>query len=795
MTLAFRARLCAAASAGLMLVGVLAAPALAAGRGTMTGTYTTDAGAPIRDAYVQVWDDDYTWLRDGNTDAQGRYTFRNVPAGPIRLVFQTNGIIQWAQRKLTYDAATTFTLGDGATLTVDEQQVPVGTLAGTVREPNGEPSVEYTATITRADDPLAVSSASPDENGRFAIDLPEGEYKLDLQRGAVQQWWPGKTDPAEAETIVVRAGQTTTADDTLLTSGSLGGTITTATGEPLVNAEVGLYRPGGDSPLALQWTAEDGTWAFPQLLPGRWKVAWRADGSDTLQWMHETTDPALATTFTVVGSEHTVADDRQVTNGSLSGKLVDTGGAPVAGVTVRAQVASDEWDEGREAVTQADGTWAIPGVRPAGYAVSFTKEKSNRTQWAYGKTTRDDAQLITVASGHAVTVDDTWLPGATLTVHPVDATTGAPVDGVCVMVSGPDTSDCAATGDLVVNDLAAGPAHLSFSTPDGSFYLSADAPREVTLTAGQNTAITVPLTLGGKVTASAVEAATGTPLRRACLVLIKPANGGVGDGGGECTNIAGKITTKAAAPGTYQVFVFAPEGYGHQWLGATGGTGEQKLAAKITVKPGKVARTPDVRLDKAGAITGTVTDENGAPLPGANVAYSAWGLRVGGSNDVETDEKGRYTIGRLGPYAWPLIFTTGTHPRQWSGNTANRNQAAAIAVTAGATAAYDIALQPGVPVTGTVAVAPGLPTARWNLTAFNAATGDQLAEFDGSEASDGGYRMAVLPGQQIKLGWSVYDDEAGVDQRGFYVDAVDLGSAVKIPVPRSGTVVDLVVGR
>ena len=35
----------------------------------------------------------------------------------------------------------------------------------------------------------------------------------------------------------------------------------------------------------------------------RWRVAFRAEGSDDTQWMHGTTDPARATAFTVVADE------------------------------------------------------------------------------------------------------------------------------------------------------------------------------------------------------------------------------------------------------------------------------------------------------------------------------------------------------------------------------------------------------------------------------------------------------------------------------------------------------------
>lgn len=800
MTVSLRARLGLAATAGLMLAAAFAAPAAAAaGRGTVTGTYTTDAGEPIANAYVVVWDDEYNWLSETFTDDQGHYTATGVTSGPIRVAFSGTGVRQWAHRKLDYEAATTFTLADNATLTVDDRELPVGTVTGTVTEPDGKPVTDFWATLSRADDLLQIASSAPDENGRFSIQAPVGEYKLDIMRGATQQWWPGKAQASEASVIVLRAGETVVADDTLLAAGSIGGRITKANGTPLVNADVYLYRPYDpeveDVPVTQAWTDENGDWSLTGVLPGRWRVAFKPANAFTLQWMRGTFDPAQATEFTVVADEHTVADDRVFGPGSLRGKLVDSAGAPVAGVTVRAQVASDQWDSGIETNTRSDGTWSLPAVPPAGYLVSFIHPQSNRQQWASGKTKREDAQLFKVGTGQAVTVDDTWLPGATLTVHAVDATTGAPVDGICAWVVELDANACAETGDLVFGELAPGAFQVDLSTATGSFYLRPDT-RKVTLTAGETTAITVPLALGGKVSATAVAAATGSPLRRACVALLAPGNGGLGDSHGECTNAAGKVTTQALAPGTYQAFVFAPEGYGHQWLGATGGTGEQKLAAKIVVKAGKVAKTPEIHIDPAGSIGGTVTDENNAPIPGANVSYTAWSFGAGASNDVEADENGRYTIGSLGPYSWPLAFTTPSHPRQWSGNTANRNQAATIPVAAGETARYDIAVRPGVPLTGKVTMAPGVPTDRWRLTVANAATGDQLADYDSSTSEDGTYTISVLGGQQVKVGWNVSDHDAGVEQNGYYENATDLATATKVAIPqRSGKQLDLTVGR
>jgi hypothetical protein len=121
------------------------------------------------------------------------------------------------------------------------------------------------------------------------------------------------------------------------------------------------------------------------------------------------------------------------------------------------------------------------------------------------------------------------------------------------------------------------------------------------------------------------------------------------------------------------LFAIAPGRYGHQWVGKHGGTGDQKAAAHIVVKPGKTVTAPAVLLDPAGTVTGVVTGSDGKPVANGYAAFSAWG-DAGPGWDTGTNQNGRYTLGKLGPYAWPLLFGGGIDPRQWSGNVANRFQ-------------------------------------------------------------------------------------------------------------------------
>jgi hypothetical protein len=317
----------------------------------------------------------------------------------------------------------------------------------------------------------------------------------------------------------------------------------------------------------------------------------------------------------------------------------------------------------------------------------------------------------------------------------------------------------------------------------------------VTLVPGRTTSLPVPLTQGGRAAVTVVDAATGQPVRGVCFALREPHSGGIGDGYGDCTGATGKSTTIVRPAGTYQLFAVARDGgYGHQWVGTDGGTGDQREAARITLRPGKITKAPVVRMDKAGRITGTVTGDDGRPIGSADVSFTAWDYGAGPVWGTDTDADGRYTIDGLGPYSWPLVFTAHGYARQWSGGGGNRYQAAGVPVPAGGSTTYDMALARGSVLRGTVTVPPALPVQGWRLTAVNATTGDPIGVADYTALDNGDYTMPIAGGQPVKIRWSVHGDDFWQD--GWYDNAADQASATKVPVPRTGTrTLDLTIGR
>jgi hypothetical protein len=549
------------------------------------------------------------------------------------------------------------------------------------------------------------------------------------------------------------------AEDALIT-----GTLVDPAGRPVADTFVTVENVENGN-LAYGYTSDTGDYSAA-VEPGTYRVqfSWKS----LTQWAYQKTSAGEAATF-VAGSGETVrVDDRLLPTGTVGGRITEQDGTtPLYGseVTLRrddAPVAT--------AYTDENGVYSFGGVLPGEYRVAF--------QWS-----RDLQYLpgsFTVAAGGNTVADGVLPPPTTLAVKGVDSVTGAPVDGFCVQAGDLETPVCGgADGVATVTGLPAGTVRFGVEAPDGSLYV-AQRQLSATLTANRTTTVTVPLVLGGTIAVTAADHVTGQKIEDTCFSLR--AIGRPEDFGGGCTGVDGTGTTYApVAPGTYEVLVRAPGAYGHQWIGKSGGTGDQKAAARIVVTAGRTAKAPAALLDPAGSVTGVVTGAGGAPLNRINVNYEIPPSYASGEpGGVFTDAAGRYTIGKLGPYRWPLAFTLGDgYPYQWSGNAANRFEATKVPVVGGAVSTYDIQLTRTSTLRGTITP----PSAEVRLLAYNAVTGDLAGVFhDYRPAGVTSYAIPLAGGQKIKLQWNLYGGSTDSSWHG----GADLGTATKITIPASG---------
>jgi hypothetical protein len=252
------------------------------------------------------------------------------------------------------------------------------------------------------------------------------------------------------------------------------------------------------------------------------------------------------------------------------------------------------------------------------------------------------------------------------------------------------------------------------------------------------------------------------------------------------SDATGAAVFDGLTPGRYSFFVQPGDTvHGMQWLGVRGGTGDRGTALVVTAPAEGVRTLPDVRLDPAGTVTGTLTEAaSGAPVT-AQVSVASmdplW--RETTPNVVGA---GRYTFAGLGPYRWTLFFLpdgaagpSAAVAAHWSGGATDRRRAHRIRVTAGGTTVADQRFRTGTVVSGNaVGGTPDQPVLG-PVYAFHAATHEIMAVSDDPDSSR--YAVRLRPGQRVKL---------CISRTWCYPGGADLDHAAPIPVRHRPLVID-----
>ncbi|GAA2352393.1 hypothetical protein Cme02nite_26200 [Catellatospora methionotrophica] len=754
----------------LLLAAVVATtgPAAAAHADPTTGTIAgrlTDGGQPVANAYVEA--SGIGW-GSTETDANGDYTITDLPpGGNYRITFAPPGRPnQYAYHTADYDGATVFAVTAGATTTVDDTLMPVGTISGRFTDATGNGLAHRKVTFSTQ--PAGRwEYAETDETGAYSALLPAGAYRVAFALGQQQQYAPGQVDPAQAATFQLGAGQTLTVDETELLRGAIAGRIVRADGTPAADMPVSL-RNAADDYAGYTATDADGEYRI-DVLPGAYRVAIAFDRDESImQYVPGKRLLAQAQPFAVTAGNVTGVNETLLPTGTASGRFTDAEGNGMGGASVSF---IDGYGGTYGANTGTDGVWHIDGLVAGDYTVMFFGWQTTFRQFAYGKATEAAADRITVAAGQNVVVDDSRLATGSIRVTAKNSVTGAAVGDFYVQAD--NYSADAAGGVAVLPEMPAGAWGLNIYAEG---YQVVEQAGPVTVVVGQQAEIEVTLVPVGSLRAKIVDAVTGAPVAGVCLftqtrVKFRLFEGCAGESGPD-----GEIVMPVEA-GTYQVFALPGRGsaYGAQWVGLTGGTGSQDLARNVVVAAGQQKYIHKIYLDRKGTVTGTVTGADGAPVTSGTVAVVTPVIGDAGQGRVPIDTQGRYTIDFLGPYAWPLSFQTSTHAFQWSGAAHRRQSATPVQVTAGQTTTFNqqLALGTVVKVTATGSPAGGY------AVALNHSNGD-VAGFVWVQQSGGQAVYRVMGGQQVKLHFA-----GGEPGQGWY-GGTDFASAKTVSIPATG---------
>lgn len=761
---------------GIMLLATTVATtglAAAAHANPDTGTIAgrlTDGGQPVAHAYVEA---SGTGWGSAETDENGDYAIADLPpGGNYRVTFAPPGRPdQYAFHTSDYDTAAVFTVAGGATTTVNDTLMAVGTITGRFTDVAGN------GLSGRRVDAISVptgiwETTYTDETGSYRMVLPLRAYRVSFAVGTQEQYVPGQVDPALAQIFPLVADQTVTVDETELPRGAIAGRILRPDGAPSAGTHVSLRGPGGDY-AGYTDTDADGRYRI-DVLPGAYRVMIPFDSDHSiLQYVPGKRLAAEAQLFTVTAGNVTTVDETLLPTGSASGKFTDAAGNGMSGVSVSF---IDEYNGTYSARTDANGDWRIDGLLVGDYSAMFFGApwlQPQLKQYAYGKTTRAAADPITVAAGQNVVVDDSRLATGSIRVTAKNSVTGAPVTDFSVWAGDHDYTAGAASGVATLPEMPADSWKLEVRAEG---YQDLEQVGPVTVVAGEQAEIEVTLVPYGALRAKVVDAATGAPVAGVCLftqtrVKFRIFEGCAGESGAD-----GEVVLSMVEAGTYQVFALPSRGsaYGAQWVGLAGGTGSQDLARNVVVAAGEQKDIHKIYMDRTGAVTGVVTGADGAPVTGGTVAVVTPVIGDAGRGRVAIDTEGRYTIDFLGPYAWPLSFQTSTHAFQWSGAAHRRQSATPVPVTAGQTTTFDQQLAPGTLVKVT---ATGSPAGY--AVAYNNSNGD-VAGFIRVQQAGGQAVYRMMGGQQVKLEFA-----GGLPGQGWY-GGTDFDSAKTVSIPTTG---------
>jgi 5-hydroxyisourate hydrolase-like protein (transthyretin family) len=396
--------------------------------GTIVGAITT-GGAPISNVVIAAYNISGSRRGFATTDGAGRYSLV-LPPGEYKLVaFHNSG--QYAPEffagRATFRDADRVTVAARTTQAVNFSLAIAATFAGTVRDTSGQPLPNMTViayTLAGAE----AGSATTDANGRFAIALRGGTYRLvavDLAGTYANTFLQDANSFESSPTVTLANGQFR---GDLIFSAIRGGKVTgqvvdRTDGRPLGGITVAAYNLDGTQ-RAVGRTSPDGRYSL--VLPtGSYKlVAYDEEGTYALQYY------AQQVTFrgsTILSSGETNSANFDIEPAShIRGRVLDES-SPVSGVTVGAYNEEGVIVLGVE--TDQNGRYDLP-LPPGMYKlVVFDEQLRYVTTYGGGAQTFAAAPVRVLGRAQADTADFTVARGVRVsgTVNSID---GTPLTGV-----------------------------------------------------------------------------------------------------------------------------------------------------------------------------------------------------------------------------------------------------------------------------------------------------------------------------------------------------------------------------
>lgn len=486
---------------------------------------------------------------------------------------------------------------------------------------------------------------------------------------------------------------------------------------------------------------------------------------------------------------------------AMSGTLTRSDGSPASDVAVNVYRADVE-DRVASAWTDENGTWAVDGLLPGSYKVSFEWGR----YWAHGKTDWAGADEFPAVAGSTVTVDEQLPPPTKVSGHVQAAGSGAPVQGVCVNLEDPAEmfsnmgSACTdASGDYVIEDAIPGTWIVRFYDDTGGYapqWWGSDAPAresaaQLTVPAGvTTTGIDAELSTAAALSGRVIDAASGRPLADVCP---SPYQGSRGDffqnAVTSCSDTQGRWSVRGLPAGDATV-TFSANVEDHPYLDTWAyGSSTQARATVFRLAAGETTALRDVKMVLGGVLTGQVTDAaTGRPVEGVYVDVNPFGPRAGageGRWSKRTGPDGRYTIRGISPGTRTPVAYDEEHERygwQWAGGATDPATGTSIKFKEGRTSQLNFTMRPGASVTGHVVMSDGsVPETSGMVDVVTYPSGAAVGWSSDYFGGNGAFRVTGLPdGARVLLRFTPNNDEGQTRPATWYEGAVDQAHATVV---------------
>ena len=662
-----RSTLISAVTAGLMILGVaISAPASAVprpGNGEIVGTVTeAGTGAPVSPASVDIYRagaGGLSYYDSVPADSSGGY-YADLQPGTYRVCFSD---VWWTSQTHvptcfggdSPESATDIVLAAGATEVANGELALRPTISGTVTGPGGTPlaGIEVTSQVFFAphDHFHWVDFATTAADGTYTVTAEPGEAVIGFSSSTGEykaEYWDDQASEWTANEITVSAGQKVTGKDAVLArTAGISGTVTLPEGALRGDKRVRIIDPETGAVASRAAVAADGSYTAWGLEAGTYRVEFaRVSGAaisaaEFFDGAAEAT-PGAADLITLGAHELRTGIDASLSvGGTVTGKLLDTHGAPLEGCEVEVHSATGDlisrFDE-----TDSNGDFVVTGLSAGARLVqvhNWTGDCDGGVQFYDG-----DATLAT-EGGAAESITATL--GGTNALGVLTYARGAAISGTLTLPEGALTNDRrvrlvdAASGDSIrtiragsdgawsFEGLEAGSYRLEFSRISGQAVAAAEFYDDIAESSGTGGAHVFDLGLGdvesGVNAALAVGGTIAGVLHNShgetlpfCYVQAYTADGHLVTRGGY-TDESGAFSVRGLATGDYLLKVDpsrseACDG-GDQYAVGSGGamSADPAAAAPLSVTRGAVTDL-DAPLvyTRGGRVEGTIDLPAGA---------------------------------------------------------------------------------------------------------------------------------------------------------------------------------------